>query len=72
MKYFHVSTLFAMALLVLALFPAVGRWRETSRMTERLGGLNVVQERGEDGCSFCPIRRCVLRTESRSRLAGSG
>jgi len=43
MKHSHVSTLFAMALLVLALFPAVGRWRETSRMTERLGGLNVAQ-----------------------------
>lgn len=44
MKYFHASTLFAMALLVLALFPEAGRWRETSRMTERLGGLNVAQD----------------------------
>jgi hypothetical protein len=43
MKHFHVSVVFATALLVLALFPAVERWREASRMTERLAGLNVAQ-----------------------------
>ena len=41
MKHFHVSTLLSIVLLVLALFPLVERWQETSRVTERLGRLNA-------------------------------
>ena len=41
MKHLHVSTLFAVGLLVAGLFPAVGRWQETSRIKDRLAGLGL-------------------------------
>jgi hypothetical protein len=41
MKYIHVSTAFAVGLLAAVLFPVVERWRETSRLTERLYRLGL-------------------------------
>jgi hypothetical protein len=55
MKRFHIFTLFALGLLALALFPVLGRWREASRMTERLDELGMEKRVSKtDAASFLP------------------
>lgn len=54
MKHFHIFTLLALGLLALALFPVVGRWRETSRVTERLDELAVGEGVAKTGTAAFP------------------